>query len=102
MNVDLVRKGFARISSPSNKEHVSALQQNASYSRLITRLLTSEKVAERRGVGSWERNTWVESFTSLPSAATEIVRTSPFTKFIVRFKILYTYRISISHQKVFN
>lgn len=83
MNVDLIRKGFARIPSPTNEEHVNALQQNANYSRLITRLLTSEKVAERRGVGHWERSTWVESLKSLPTASAEIIRTSPFTKFTV-------------------
>uniref|UniRef100_A0AC34REV0 Uncharacterized protein n=1 Tax=Panagrolaimus sp. JU765 TaxID=591449 RepID=A0AC34REV0_9BILA len=87
LNVDLVRRGYARVFAPENPIHLKALQTNASYSRLITRLLTSEKVADRRGIGVWERDTWVESVSSLPSQTTQIVRANPITKLIV---LLYT------------
>jgi hypothetical protein len=83
LNVDLIRRGYARVFPPEHQTHLKALQSNAAYSRLITRLLTSEKVADRRGIGVFERQGWVESLRSLPSASGEIIRTSAITKFIM-------------------
>uniref|UniRef100_A0A915DKR1 Uncharacterized protein n=1 Tax=Ditylenchus dipsaci TaxID=166011 RepID=A0A915DKR1_9BILA len=64
VNTDLVRRGYARVFAPADIQHMKALQTNAAYSRLITRLLMSEKVADRRGV---------------------IVKTSAVTKLLVLF-----------------
>lgn len=85
LNVDLVRKGYARVFAPENHIHLKALQTNAAYSRLITRLLTSEKIADRRGIGVWERDTWVESVSSLPSQTMQILKANSITKLIVSF-----------------
>lgn len=79
-----MRRGYARVYPPEHPSHLKALQSNASYSRLITRLLTSEKIAERRGIGVFERPGVVESLRSLPSASKELVRTSTITKLLVR------------------
>ena len=83
LNVDLVRRGYARVFAPENPIHLKALQHNSAYSRLITRLLTSEKVADRRGIGVWERDTWVESVSSLPSQTGQLVRSNPITKLLI-------------------
>ncbi|KAE9555228.1 hypothetical protein FO519_001578 [Halicephalobus sp. NKZ332] len=83
LNVDLVRRGYARVFAPEDSVHLKALQTNSSYSRLITRLLTSEKVADRRGIGVWERDSWVESVSSIPSQTTQILRANPVTKLVV-------------------
>jgi endonuclease YncB( thermonuclease family) len=91
LNTDLIRKGYARVYTLENQPHYEALQNNTSYSRLVTRLLTSEKVAENRGVGMWERDTWVESLQSLPFAAGQMIRTSSITKFIVSSLIDFTF-----------
>ncbi|KAH7704801.1 Protein F32A11.1, partial [Aphelenchoides avenae] len=89
LNLELVRRGYARVYPPEHPSHLKALQSNASYSRLITRLLTSEKIAERRGIGVFERPGVVESLRSLPSASKELVRTSTITKLLVLlFEIL--------------
>uniref|UniRef100_A0A7E4V6R4 TNase-like domain-containing protein n=1 Tax=Panagrellus redivivus TaxID=6233 RepID=A0A7E4V6R4_PANRE len=83
LNIDLVRRGYARVFAPHDPIHLKALQHNGAYSRLITRLLTSEKVADRRGVGVWERDGWVESVSSLPSATGQIIRANPVTKLLI-------------------
>lgn len=44
LNVDLIRRGFARVIPLSNPEHVDALKNNPSYSRLMSKLIMSEKV----------------------------------------------------------
>jgi len=83
LNVDLIRKGYARVYTLDNPSHYEALQKNTAYSRLITKLLTCEKVSENRGIGVWERDSWVEALRSFPYAAGQIVRSSSITKFIV-------------------
>ena len=83
LNIDLVRRGYARVFAPEDSVHLKALQTNSAYSRLITKLLTSEKIADRRGIGVWERDSWVESVSSLPSQTTQILRANPVTKLIV-------------------
>ena len=83
LNIDLVRRGYARVFAPEDSVHLKTLQTNSAYSRLITRLLTSEKVADRRGIGVWERDSWVESVSSLPSQTTQILRANPVTKLVV-------------------
>lgn len=90
LNTELVRKGYARVFSPDNPEHLKALQLNANYSRLITRLLTSEQLAERRGLGIWERSSWVERIVSYPDTIVQIIKHSSVTKFAVLiFHLLY-------------
>jgi len=90
LNVDLVRKGYARIYTLEYPSHYDALQTNSVYSRLITRLLTSEQVAEKRGVGLWERESWVESIQSLPFAAGQMIRSSTTTKlFVLLGRVIY-------------
>lgn len=44
VNLDLIRHGFACIVSLNNPEHLDALKTNPSYSRLISKLVVSEKV----------------------------------------------------------
>ncbi|KAF8360446.1 hypothetical protein PRIPAC_87369 [Pristionchus pacificus] len=85
LNVDLVRRGYARVPPPEHPSHLKALQSVPAYSRLIQKLLMSEKVkvADRRGVGVWERDTWVETMQSYPSAMGGIIRANPVTKFVV-------------------
>uniref|UniRef100_A0A914YSX7 Uncharacterized protein n=1 Tax=Panagrolaimus superbus TaxID=310955 RepID=A0A914YSX7_9BILA len=83
LNVDLVRRGYARVFAPENPIHLKALQHNSAYSRLITKLLTSEKVADRRGIGVWERDTWVESVSSIPSQTGQLLRSNPITKLLI-------------------
>jgi hypothetical protein len=83
LNVDLVRRGYARVFAPENPVHLKALQHNSAYSRLITRLLTSEKVADRRGIGVWERESFVEGIQSLPSQTGQLVRSNPITKLLI-------------------
>ncbi|GMT14094.1 hypothetical protein PFISCL1PPCAC_5391 [Pristionchus fissidentatus] len=85
LNVDLVRRGYARVPAPEHPSHLKALQSVPAYSRLIQKLLMSEKVfvADRRGVGVWERDTWVETMQSYPSAMGGMIRANPVTKFVV-------------------
>ncbi|GMR34947.1 hypothetical protein PMAYCL1PPCAC_05142, partial [Pristionchus mayeri] len=83
LNVDLVRRGYARVPPPEHSSHLKALQSVPAYSRLVQRLLMSEKVADRRGVGVWERDTWVETMQSYPSAVGGMIRANPVTKFVV-------------------
>uniref|UniRef100_A0A914HDK1 Uncharacterized protein n=1 Tax=Globodera rostochiensis TaxID=31243 RepID=A0A914HDK1_GLORO len=83
LNTELVRKGFARMRTVDDHWHRESLQFNAAYSRLITRLLTCEKVAEHRGLGLWERATWVERVQSYPSTAVQIFKHSVPTKLAV-------------------
>ncbi|PAV84126.1 hypothetical protein WR25_27243 [Diploscapter pachys] len=67
LNLEVVRRGYARVPAVEDPKHLKALQTVPPYARLISRLLLSEKVADRRGIGVWERDTWVESVQSLPS-----------------------------------
>ncbi|KAL3115977.1 hypothetical protein niasHT_007277 [Heterodera trifolii] len=83
LNTELIRKGFARTPTLDNHLHRESLQFNTNYSRLITRLLTCEKVAERRGLGLWERATWVERVQSYPSTAVQIFKHSVPAKLAV-------------------
>ncbi|ETN79326.1 hypothetical protein NECAME_09902 [Necator americanus] len=85
LNIEVVRRGYARVPPPESPRHLKALQTIPAYSRLVNRLLMSEKVADRRGVGLWERDSWVESVQSYPSQLGQIVRGAPITKFIVSF-----------------
>nr|CDJ98225.1 Unknown [Haemonchus contortus] len=83
LNIEVVRRGYGRVPPPESPRHLKALQSIPAYSRLINRLLMSEKVADRRGIGIWERDSWVESVQSYPSQVGQIIRTAPITKFIV-------------------
>ncbi|VDO71719.1 unnamed protein product [Heligmosomoides polygyrus] len=83
LNIEVVRRGYARVPQPESHRHLKALQSIPAYSRLVNRLLMSEKVADRRGVGLWERDSWVESVQSYPSQVGQIIRGAPITKFIV-------------------
>ncbi|CAP23778.1 Protein CBG02810 [Caenorhabditis briggsae] len=83
LNVEVVRRGYARVPGPEQVKHLKSLQSVPAYSRLISRLLMSEKVADRRGVGVWERDTWVESVQSYPSQVSGIIRSAAITKAVV-------------------
>ncbi|CAI2345758.1 unnamed protein product [Caenorhabditis sp. 36 PRJEB53466] len=87
LNTEVVRRGYARVPAPDQTKHLKALQSVPAYSRLISRLLMSEKIADRRGVGVWERDTWVESVQSYPSQVSGIIRSAAITKAVV---LLYT------------
>ncbi|KAK5979018.1 hypothetical protein GCK32_010226 [Trichostrongylus colubriformis] len=49
----------------------------------VNTLNTVGAIADRRGVGIWERDSWVESVQSYPSQVGQIIRGAPITKFIV-------------------
>ncbi|KAI6183597.1 hypothetical protein M3Y97_00505600 [Aphelenchoides bicaudatus] len=83
LNTDLIRKGYARVYTLEHPPHYEALQNNSVYSRLVTRLLTSEKIAEKRGIGVWERDSFVETIQSFPYAAKQMFWASSITKFFV-------------------
>uniref|UniRef100_A0A0N5BRA5 Protein C3orf33 homolog n=1 Tax=Strongyloides papillosus TaxID=174720 RepID=A0A0N5BRA5_STREA len=83
MNQDFVRKGFAKIPSPNDEKHVASLESVPSYSRLVNKLLMSEKVADKRGVGMWEKESWVESVKSVPTQSYGILKASPVVKLFV-------------------
>jgi len=85
VNTDLIRRGYARVYTPDIPDHFDSLQSNTAYARLVTRLLTSEKVAERRGIGIWERGTWVESLRSYPSTFIQTIKASPVVKLVILF-----------------
>ncbi|KAI6225000.1 hypothetical protein M3Y95_00812000 [Aphelenchoides besseyi] len=90
LNLDLVRKGYARVCTLDDNQHYKSLQENPAYSRLVHRLLTSEKVAEKRAIGIWERGTFVEAIQSFPTAVTQMARSSAITKFFFLIgKMLY-------------
>lgn len=88
LNVDLVRRGYARVPAPDHSNHLRALQTIPAYSRLVSRLLMSEKIADRRGVGVWQRDTWVESFASYPSQISQIIKHAAITRFAVLMYIV--------------
>lgn len=44
MNVDLVRRGYAKVLGPDRLDHKKALEEVPPYSRLVSKLLMSEKV----------------------------------------------------------
>ncbi|KAK6039559.1 hypothetical protein COOONC_22936 [Cooperia oncophora] len=46
LNIEVVRRGYARVPPPESPRHLKALQSIPAYSRLINRLLMSEKVCE--------------------------------------------------------
>ncbi|CAB3411482.1 unnamed protein product [Caenorhabditis bovis] len=83
LNIEVVRKGYARVPSPDQHKHLKDLQSIPAYSRLVSRLLMSEKIADRRGVGVWERDTWVESVQSYPTQLSGIIRSAAITKAVV-------------------
>uniref|UniRef100_A0A8R1XNE5 PHB domain-containing protein n=1 Tax=Onchocerca volvulus TaxID=6282 RepID=A0A8R1XNE5_ONCVO len=83
LNVDLVRRGFARVIPLSNPEHVDALKTNSSYSRLMSKLIMSEKIADRRGLGLWTRDTWAEIVFSYPFTLKQIIRSAAITRFLI-------------------
>ncbi|VDN91194.1 unnamed protein product [Brugia pahangi] len=83
LNVDLVRQGFARVIPLSNPEHVDALKTNPSYSRLMSKLIMSEKIADRRGLGVWTRDTWAELIFSYPATLRQIIRSAAITRFLI-------------------
>lgn len=83
LNVDLVRRGYARVPAPDHPKHLKSLRTVPAYSRLVSKLLMSEKVADRRGVGVWERDTWVESMQSYPSQVSGMIKAAAITKFMV-------------------
>ncbi|EJW83594.1 hypothetical protein WUBG_05497 [Wuchereria bancrofti] len=83
LNVDLVRQGFARVIPLSNPEHLDALKTNPSYSRLMSKLIMSEKIADRRGLGLWTRDTWAEVIFSYPATLRQIIRSAAVTRFLI-------------------
>lgn len=83
LNVNIVRKGLGRVYGPENKAHIDAILNYSAYSRFITCLLTCEKVADQRGIGVWERSTWVESIKSLPTSFVEIAKNTAVFKLSV-------------------
>lgn len=83
LNVDLVRQGFARVIPLNNPEHVDALKTNPSYSRLMSKLIMSEKIADRRGLGVWTRDTWAELIFSYPATLRQIIRSAAITRFLI-------------------
>lgn len=44
LNIDLVRRGYAKVLALDQREHYKALQSVPAYSRLISKLIMSEKV----------------------------------------------------------
>ncbi|KIH54630.1 hypothetical protein ANCDUO_15223, partial [Ancylostoma duodenale] len=44
LNIEVVRRGYARVPPPESPRHLKALQTIPAYSRLVSRLLMSEKV----------------------------------------------------------
>ncbi|KAL3994396.1 hypothetical protein ACH3XW_21570 [Acanthocheilonema viteae] len=83
LNVDLVRQGFARVIPLSNPEHMNALKTNPSYSRLMSKLIMSEKIANRRGLGLWTGDTWAEIIFSYPATFRQIIRSATITRFLI-------------------
>lgn len=71
MNKELIRLGLGRIPGMDAKDHVFAFKTNAAYSRLIQDLIISEKYADKRGVGLWQRPPWFESYMSYVSQRKE-------------------------------
>lgn len=67
LNQEMVRRGLARVPSTGVPEHLSLLRSSPAYARLVNQLLISERIADRRGVGMWRRETWVEGAAALPS-----------------------------------
>uniref|UniRef100_A0A915PYW8 Band 7 domain-containing protein n=1 Tax=Setaria digitata TaxID=48799 RepID=A0A915PYW8_9BILA len=83
LNVDLVRRGFARVISLTNPEHLETLKTSYPYARLISKLILSEKIANRRGLGLWTRDTWAETIFSYPAAFRQIIISAGITRFLV-------------------
>uniref|UniRef100_A0A0K0FH65 Protein C3orf33 (inferred by orthology to a human protein) n=1 Tax=Strongyloides venezuelensis TaxID=75913 RepID=A0A0K0FH65_STRVS len=77
----LVRKGFAKVLKPTDKDHVKALESNKSYSKLIDQLLLSEMVADKRGVGVWEKQSWVEGIQTTSKQTINSIKKSPLVEF---------------------
>ncbi|VDD93986.1 unnamed protein product [Enterobius vermicularis] len=97
VNVDLVRRGYAKVLGPDRLDHKKALEEVPPYSRLVSKLLMSEKIADRRGVGIWQRDTWVESLAAYPSQFSQIVKHSALTRFAV---CILTYLVTKDLAKV--
>uniref|UniRef100_A0A914WKR0 TNase-like domain-containing protein n=1 Tax=Plectus sambesii TaxID=2011161 RepID=A0A914WKR0_9BILA len=83
LNKELIRRGLARVPGADNHQHLTALHTVPAYSRLVNQLLLSEQIADRRGVGMWERDTWVESMRALPYQMGEMVRSAAITRLIL-------------------
>uniref|UniRef100_A0A0N5AFZ9 TNase-like domain-containing protein n=1 Tax=Syphacia muris TaxID=451379 RepID=A0A0N5AFZ9_9BILA len=83
VNVELIRRGYAKVLSLDDPEHQKTLHDVPSYSRLVSKLLMCEKIADRRGVGMWQRESWVESIAAYPSQFSQIVKHSALTRFTV-------------------
>ncbi|VDL76141.1 unnamed protein product [Nippostrongylus brasiliensis] len=45
LNIEVVRRGYARVPPPESPHHLKSLQSIPAYSRLVNRLLMSEKVS---------------------------------------------------------
>ncbi|CEF59279.1 Protein C3orf33 [Strongyloides ratti] len=76
----LVRKGFAKILKPTNEDHVKTLENNKAYAKLIKNLLISESIADRRGIGVWEKQSWVENVQTISENTVKSIKNSPLTK----------------------
>jgi len=83
LNVELTRRGLARVLGPEIGDHLTALQTIPAYSRLVNQLLVSEKIADHRGIGMWQRESWVESLNALPSQLAELIRTSTIVRLLM-------------------
>ncbi|VDK48866.1 unnamed protein product [Anisakis simplex] len=83
LNLELIRKGYARVLDGGDAEHIDAIKAYPSYSRLVSRLLVSEQIADRRGLGIWQRETWVESIAAYPSQLYQIIRNNALTRFMI-------------------
>uniref|UniRef100_A0A0N5C9W9 Protein C3orf33 n=1 Tax=Strongyloides papillosus TaxID=174720 RepID=A0A0N5C9W9_STREA len=81
LSQQLVRKGFAKVLKPTDEDHVKALESNKAYSKLVDQLLISEMVADRRGVGVWERQSWVEGIQTTSEQTINAIKKSPLVKF---------------------
>lgn len=88
LNVELVRRGFARVLPLENVEHSGALKSLPAYSRLVSKLIMSEKIADRRGLGLWRRDTWAETVVSYPSLIKQIVLSAAITRFLIAAFVL--------------
>ncbi|VDN52369.1 unnamed protein product [Dracunculus medinensis] len=88
LNIDLVRRGYAKVLALDQREHYKALQSVPAYSRLISKLIMSEKIADIRGIGIWKRDTWVESLAAYPSQIIHIIKFSAITQLAVLLFII--------------
>uniref|UniRef100_A0A0K0ETL7 TNase-like domain-containing protein n=1 Tax=Strongyloides stercoralis TaxID=6248 RepID=A0A0K0ETL7_STRER len=76
----LVRKGFAKIFKPTNEDHVKTIENNKVYANLIKNLLISEEIADKRGIGVWEKQSWVEDVQTISGNTVNYLKNSPLIK----------------------